>query len=499
MKILLLPLDERPVNTVYPQMIARIAGASVLLPDVLSSRREPAPIETLIEWLSSNAADCDAIIVSIEMLGYGGLIASRISHDPTSTILARLDGLRRIKQQHPTLPVYGFNVITRVSNANNATEEPLYWNSHGTRLYRYSQLMDRQQQGHDVLEELEQLRQALPSEIIADFTRRRLRNHIINLHVLELLADNVFDLLVLSSDDTSEYGFGSQEKAWLQTWVQRLPQLASRIIMYPGADEVGCVLLMRALGARSQPPTFYVHYAIDKDRTVIAPYEDSPIHVTVERQIRALGGIQVENDTADFIVAVNPPSRLRSEYDSTHPDFVSQQARRAPFLRDFVDQIGQWLQNGRRVILADVAYPNGSDPDLIHLLLDDIDLSQLAAYGAWNTAGNTIGTALAHGTASLHITQDTQRQAHQQFLLHRFIEDWAYQHVVRQKLRDWLKAETGSDEITPNTEQVARRMILEELTNLLPRLGTLGQNWRIRNIRLPWQRLFEVDFDLEPR
>jgi hypothetical protein len=501
MRIALLPLDERPVNTVYPRMIAEIAGVEVILPPshLLSVLRTPAHSTDLGTWLQTQAETCDAVIVSIEMLAYGGLIASRISHETTPEILARLAVLQQIKAMHPALPVYGFNVITRISNADNNIEEPLYWDRHGTQLYRYSQLMHRQQQGQDVGAEVEALKRTLTPQHVLDFTRRRLRNHLVNLHVLELLADGVFDLLVLSSDDTSEYGFGSQEKAWLKTWTQRLPHLEPRLLMYPGADEVGSVLLMRAINAASAGPSFSVHYAVEEDREVIAPYEDSPIQWTLERQIRALGGVQ-EDDylSTDFIVAVNTPSRLRTEYDPAHPAFAAEQERRAPFLRDFVVQIGQWLDQGRRVILVDVAYPNGSDPDLMRLLLAQINVSQLAAYGAWNTAGNTIGVALAQGAASLHISTERQMQAQKRFLLHRFLEDWGYQQVVRQQVRDWLAASTRTLEITPETEADACAMIARELSALMPSLGSLSQGWTPGDVRLPWHRTFEVDFDLVP-
>ena len=499
MRIVLLPLDERPVNTRYPRMIADIAGADVVLPpsDLLSALRTPAQTTALMEWLQAQAHTCDALIISIEMLGYGSLVASRIGYELATEILARLAILRDIKTRHPTLRLYGFNVITRVSNADNNGEEPLYWDIYGSRLYQYSQLMHRQQQGQDVEEELKGLQTALPPEHVLDFTRRRLRNHIINLHVLELLADGVFDLLVLSSDDTSEYGFGSQEKAWLRTWTQRLPHVESRLLMYPGADEVGSVLLMRVLNANSPISSFYVHYAIDEDRNIIAPYEDSPIQVTVERQIRALGGVQSDDpQAADFIVAVNTPSRIRTEYNPDDQEFAAEQVRRAPFLRDFVDQIDQWLDEGKRVILADVAYPNGSDPDLIALLLPQINLSRLAAYGAWNTAGNTLGTALAQGAASLHIRTERQRQAQQRFLLHRFVEDWGYQQVVRPQVREWLLASGGQPEPKPETEVMTQGMIVRELSALMPQLGVLAQGWRLGEIRLPWHRTFEIDFDL---
>jgi hypothetical protein len=506
-KIALLPLDERSVNTPYPRMIAAIAGVEVVLPpeNVLPEQRKSASIEYLLTWLlieQQKADKFDTYILSLDMLIYGGLVASRLhggdsNHDRihTSHILSSIEMARA---SNPQSKIYGFNVITRIPDADNAVEEPEYWELYGRRIHRYSSLMHRAGLGHDVAEELEQLRAEIPTKHLHDFTLRRLRNHQVNLRVLEMAARDAFDLLVISSDDTSEYGMGSEEKAWLQTWARRLELDATRLLMYPGADEVGCVLVMRAANEGQPTPTFYVHYAIDADKERIAPFEDSLVRVTIERQIRALGGIQVNNpDTADFIVAVNPPSIINENYDAEHPLFAAEQLQRAPFMQDFVRRIAQWLAENKRVIVCDVAYPNGSDPALIDLMLATIDLRQLAAYSGWNTAGNTVGTALAHGLASSKAETPKQKEAQQRFLLHRFVEDWAYQHIVRQIIRDELIKETGSSEVIPENEVKVTEQIQHELQKLMPQLGALSEGWRITQVRLPWHRLFEVDFELE--
>jgi hypothetical protein len=101
--------------------------------------------------------------------------------------------------------------------------------------------------------------------------------------------------------------------------------------MYPGADEIGCVLTMRALLERAQrTPRFYVHYAIPEDSARVAPYEDGAVSLTVERQIRAIGGMLVaREDEAEFIVAVNPPSRIGAELDFSPEAYTAEQAYRA--------------------------------------------------------------------------------------------------------------------------------------------------------------------------
>ncbi len=144
MQIALLPLDERPANTRYPAQIAAIAGAQLVLPPAgaLPFMKQRANPRRLVDWLSEHLDVCDGIVASVDLLGYGGLISSRTSHDDIATVLRAVEPLTRMRA--PQRPVFVFNVITRISNANDATEEPDYWAEYGMRLYRYSRELDTQ-------------------------------------------------------------------------------------------------------------------------------------------------------------------------------------------------------------------------------------------------------------------------------------------------------------------------------------------------------------------
>ncbi len=485
MKIGLIPLDERPVNTRYPQMIGKIAGVEVMLPpdEILSRFRTVADCDAIADWLRDNVDEFDALIVSIETLVYGGLIPSRFTDDLAVTLLGRLEVLRDIKHSHPHLLLYGFNVITRISKNPESVEEPEYWDVAGAQLYRYSQAYDRYVCADGDIPN----RDDISDEHLLDFVRRRQRNHVVNLGVLDLLADDVFDLLVISSDDTSEFGFGSREKSWVAEWVDRRGG-DDRLLMYPGADEVGSALLARAIVVSHRAsPRFYVHYAIDADKDRIAPFEDGPVSLTVERQLRAVGGVQVDDaNVADLIIAVNPPAPSGKDFFHTE-DADADRAYRQDALDTFAQQINTWVEDGRHLILCDVAYPNGSDPVLVEALQQHIDLTKLAAYGAWNTAGNTIGTALAQGIASNIMEDET---AALQFLIHRFVEDYGYMHHVRQQV-------SSESEDTLFDDETVQRISEKIETGLNEQIASLFEGWRVKNVRLPWKRLFEVDFDLE--
>lgn len=491
--IALIPLDERPVNTRYPKMIAAIGGVDLLLPsaEMLSARRRPGSAQ-LGHWLLDHARQLDAVVVSCEMLGYGGLMASRITNDTPLDVLRRLDSLRQLRQKRPLLPILGFNLITRVSNANHNVEEPLYWDRYGEQMYRLSQLLDRAAQGQPVTAEVAVLQRAIPRQHVQDFLNRRARNHTINLAVLQLLNQGVFDLLVLSSDDTSSYGLGSREKRWLREWVHLL-NLEERLLMYPGADEVGCVLLARLINQQHEyVPGFRPFYAQPERAELVAPYEDCPIRVTVERQVTAVGGT-LNPEQADVLLAINPPDPACAEFEDEKA--AAAYSSRAASLEAFVAQV---VTAEMPTALVDVAYPNGSDPYLIKLLFDRLDaINQLTAYGAWNTAGNSVGTTLAQACAAHWLKTKAQRAAQARFLLHRFVEDWGYQHIVRQQTRAWLQTRHGITEPSAEQQSMTANYVLQALQELLPQIpGAAGWSIVPGTVRFPWQRLFEIDFDL---
>jgi hypothetical protein len=163
-----------------------------------------------------------------------------------------------------------------------------------------------------------------------------------------------------------------------------------------------------------------------------------------------------------------------------------------------VAQIRQHTEAGEQVIVCDVAYPNGADPLLIELLLQEVDITRLAAYGAWNTAGNTIGAALAQGCAARLASTPEQQAAQQRFLLHRFLEDWGYQQVVRSETHQWLANTVGHKEPDESIFSETIAHIEAGLIRCQEHLPGLARKYHLvpGSIRLPWNRLFEVDFEL---
>ncbi len=480
MNLALLPLDERPANTRYPEQIAAIAGAHLHLPpqSVLPNLRQIADRPALAKWLTALGPDIDGIAASVDLLGYGGLIASRISHDSVGDVLAHIEPLLHVRRDN--CPVFGFNVIQRISNANDATEEPSYWANYGTRLYAHSHELDRNQAEQAI-------GKSIPSAVRQDWLTRRTRNHAINIAMLYAAAQGQFDLLVIPSDDTSPIGLSAHERKHLESLCAIL-QLAN-VLMYPGADDLGSAMIARLINHKLRhSPKVFVHFVDASMAANIAPYEDRPIEMALQTQIMAVGAQQTRCiDDANVVLFVSPPFERINGHD---PDWrtVDCQARRAALLPS-VYQLATWLREGRQVAVADVAFPNGAEPALVELLFEHVDIAQLAAFGGWNTAGNTLGTVL--GAACVPQVNDHARHV---ALAHRLLEDWGYQSDVRDQLRtsplcwDGLLTDVSA----------AEEVVAERLVPIATRIRAAGLACQPHSVRLPWRRTFEVDFELAP-
>jgi hypothetical protein len=552
--IALIPLDDRPPNYDFPQYIGRIAGLEVLLPprEWLGNLWRGAQIEHIAEWLRDLAPRLDAAIVALDTLGYGGLVNSRQSYDSVETVLGRLALLRELKRQHSGLSLLGFNVLMRVTRSNTAEEEKPYWGTYGARLFRLSYLTDKASLGDASPEELaerDRLAAELPREIVQDYLDGRARNHAVNRAMLQWTKEGIFDYLLIPQDDTGEYGWNIAESRALRHEIRALG-LADRAITYPGADEIGMILLARIIcqemGIR---PRVWDRYASCRASQVITAYEDRPLPELVKAHLAPLGGVLVGSpEEADFLLFVNSPGEVQGEGSAQLPLHWNEQEREArlpgyperytdllasPMARatqremntalrnvdEFVRAAAHHVGQGQLVAIADVAFVNGADLALGERLLEAGLAPRLAAYAAWNTAGNTLGTTLTHAVARMaHLRRGGDREglrAHLAHLFLRLLDDFCYQAIVRTEtmLMDlpMLGIEPMMTELPRDVEAVQARVAVrlarqaEKLASVFRGISLPGapsltiSDITVRDVYLPWRRLFEVGCQVNVR
>jgi len=547
-KIAILPLDDRPVNFDYPRLLAEIADLHVELPprEWLGNPWRGAQHEKLFGWLQDNAPTADALIVAVDTLAYGGLIPSRSSPDMFEMVARRMEILREIKSIHLHKPIYASSVIQRVSRANSSEEEKPYWTEYGSRMFRLSYLEHKselEEASAGEIAERDGLKREIPAEVYCDYASIRRRNHQLNQYMLTLVKEGVIDYLLLPQDDTAEYGWNIAEARLLQMLIRR-EGLTERAITYPGADEICCLLLARYVcAAKDFRPRIHPRFSSSSSAVITTEYEDRPMLELLKAHLAPLSGVVADQPgDADCTLFINAPAikqgvgelqwaaqfskeellhqvseSLRAHVEKLYADEYFQATRRemqtprrSP--EEFCRAVVAEVKRGRDVAIADVAFVNGSDLILGRQLVQHPEISQLAAYGGWNTAGNTLGTVLAQAViytlAKKQGLKPAQQKAQLEFLFLRFLDDFSYQALERSlcMLRDLpALGLLPTEERLPNDELT--KIIVEKLTgrlnyqaHALEKVFCANQRIKsvtISNVHLPWQRLFEISLDVK--
>ena len=126
-KILLIPLDDRPPCLQFPVRMGNIGDAEIVTPPraLLGRFTEFGRSDEIIAWMrSQDLRSFDAAIVSMDMLAFGGLVASRVGvSGSTEQAMKRIAFIREMKRLAPRLPIYGSSVIMRLAPSADGTNE----------------------------------------------------------------------------------------------------------------------------------------------------------------------------------------------------------------------------------------------------------------------------------------------------------------------------------------------------------------------------------------
>jgi hypothetical protein len=552
--ILILPLDDRPPNVEFPALLVQAAGFEPILPpkDWLGTPWRAGDVDRLTGWLTENAPRADALVLALDTLGYGGLVNSRRSTDPADVVLQRLESVRAIKRNHPKLTVLGYSILMRVTRGNDAEEEKAYWGTYGARMFRISYLEDRLAMlaGDPAADEaeIERLRAEVPADVLADYLDGRTRNHAVNRAMIEWTAEGVFDYLIIPQDDTMEYGWNIAEARQLRRLARRLG-VADRVSVYPGTDETDMLLIARYVaGQAGFRPRVWTRYSSVRAGSVITAYEDRPMEELIKAHLAPLGGV-IEDDpgAADVRLYVNSPAEvqgngfdqvvaeigesaaahfpaeLRADWDAyRRSDGLRNSLREMHSVQRNVDEFARSLAlavaEGHTCAVVDAAYVNGGDIELGEALRRHVDLAQLAGFGGWNTAGNTLGTVLAHSVIRhlqrVHGATPEAIAAHVRFLFVRFVDDFLYQGIVRSRVAIEDLPRLGIPPKMTNLGDAAAEVAAIVNQRLIPTAAELAaqhfsgysvsagdtrftiDDLKINRIFLPWQRLFEIGIEM---
>ncbi|HVF29156.1 MAG TPA: DUF4127 family protein, partial [Pyrinomonadaceae bacterium] len=203
-RVLLIPLDARPPCLQFPIMQGLIADAEVVAPprEMLGRFTAPGDTEQIAVWVrAQDLTRFDAVIVSIDMLAYGGLVASRVYRTPPDEAMKRLDLIREIRRRAPRLPVYAFNVMMRLAPTADGVNE-----AYREKLSKWAELSPERTKGAELGEQVARLEREIPAAALDDYKQARARNLAVNLAGVEMTGKRIIDYLILAQDDAKPRG-----------------------------------------------------------------------------------------------------------------------------------------------------------------------------------------------------------------------------------------------------------------------------------------------------
>ncbi|MGM9540931.1 DUF4127 family protein [Anaerovibrio sp.] len=505
--IIYIPHDNRPISDVETADTIRQLGYNVVVPpdELLGSNSNMGDADKLWQWLEDNTTvphkkdkkppykplpGIKAVVISGDSMIYGSLVGSRKHHIAQSTLLARVKKFQEFKDSHPKVPMYVFSSIMRTPRTGEASgsEEPGYYFSYGTDIFRYTALKDKEEvEGLTKREkkELKFLTEFLPQEAIDDWMSRRSKNLAVNKAMIDLAKAGTFSYFCLGRDDNAPYSQTHRESRWLSEYGKELGR--TRFNNMAGIDEFGMLLLTRAVNdLDSVMPFVHVRYNMGEGARVVPSYSDEAIDKTIRSHVIMAGGVYVTTPArADLVLLVNT-----NPNGETYEANDAENTEKSRFsTRYFMGMVEEELTEGRPVGIADIAFANGSDNALMAALRDRKLLFRLQAYSGWNTPTNSTGFVLGQGMLMPRISDEGRKR----LLYTRYLEDWGYQANVRQNLSatlGYFKGQGSGGNLNEKRAQAEASATLRLQTFARWNLPQFVDVKQIK-VTMPWNRLFE--------
>ncbi|GAA0744681.1 DUF4127 family protein [Clostridium oceanicum] len=503
-KILYVPLDERPCNYLYPvYMSSTNEELEIIYPskDLLGNKKEKANLNNLWEFLFSECKTADSIVMSIDMMVYGGLLPSRIHYYSSDHKEQMIENIKKIKKINPKIKIYVSNLIMRTPRYNSSDEEPDYYEEFGERIFKRAYLIDKQNRvglTKEEIEDLSKIKNEIPQDVIKDYENRRDFNSNINLEIIDLVQNNIIDFLAIPQDDSAEFGYTAIDQGKVHKKI-REKRLQRKVHMYPGADEVGVSLMARAVNDfRKDRIKIYPFFSSTLGPQTIPLYEDRPMNESLKFHIGVTNSIIVDDPKeADLILAINSPGKIMQEsWDQFHKDISYTSFRN---LFSFCEKIKQFIDKNKNVIICDSGFANGGELEFIEILDELNILDKIISYKGWNTNCNSLGTTIGAGIIS--ISNNKNELAQKKNLIYHLFEDVFYQAIVRKDITDNVLPKLGANYFDlKNKGEYVNDIMNKKLLHCYDRyIKNSFKN--VTEIKVetfsPWNRMFEVGINLK--
>ena len=388
-KIVLLPLDERPCNYEFPMKLFSHDKVEIVRPKKLGNKKTPASFETIVEFLREECKDASGLVVSMDMLLYGGLIPSRLHHEEKETLLERIKILKEIRESNKNLIIYAFQVIMRCPDYSSDDEEPDYYRIYGKEINELGVAVHKSRLGIESDVPVKTAMEKVDPKCLDDYISRREINRYMNVETLQMARDGLIDALVIPQDDSSKYGYAAIDQKEIREKISEY-NMEDKVLMYPGADEVELTLLARMLNVLAgRQPKVYVKYTSEMAKNIIPLYEGCTLANTVKYHILSAGCLATESyESADIVLFMTAPAGGMEEAMEQPSEKLEYCVERN--IAEMFELLKYCISQKKIVTIADNAYANGGDLGIVKILNNNHLLMKVDGYAGWNTSANTL-------------------------------------------------------------------------------------------------------------
>ncbi|AGB19342.1 DUF4127 family protein [Thermoanaerobacterium thermosaccharolyticum] len=493
MNIAYIPLDDRPCNYDWLIKACKIKKMNIVTPkkEDLGNFVRPGSVQNINNWLRE-IENIDYLILSIDMLVYGGLIASR-NFDIISLNKDELfSSIKIFKRNNPKAKIYGFSILMRTSiSVTNKISQKYY-----EYINEYSRLIYNEEINTNRINELTKL---IPHDLLTSYLNVRKRNHIINMESIELVKEGLLDFLVIGQEDCYKEGIHIIEQNELRNLIDK-NFLHDKILLMPGADELGQIMFVRILNDINKMKIGQIIYDSDINKNIIAQYENMSIKETMDLHVKACN-FDTDEKNNEYILYIITPRY-------TDDVLIDKKIllKNAVDTEMKFDYLKKYINNNK-VIIFDLCHANGGFVDLIKYLIENNLLTKLYGYTAWNTASNSIGTGLLFYSLIYEIGKYdfNYKLLLSEFLLERLLDDFVYQRIVRQKVEKLLEDikvniyhfhEDYNNKLVELMKENSINIINLFKCNIINIIGVKSK--KIKFIcNFPWNRTFEININVE--
>ncbi len=502
-RVLLVPLDSRPPCGQLVADNGRTAGVEIILPksETMDFYTLPGDTSKMRKWLYDEIKNCDEAIISIDQLLYGGLIASRNKPIKDEDITALAEYLKKLHEDNPNKKIHAFSILPRM-NPPDFVEK--YQDR--KKLMEWSRLVHKYDDKplSETAEKIQILEREIPSEQIKAYTEIYNRNLRLNCLLAKLVADGTLEDLTFGQDDGEVYSLPNLKLKEFMHYLHKNKIPGDKLAILHGADEVALSILTNII-SRSNSFKVYVDYSSEKAAMKVMPYMAICNQDTAHERL---------NFHHDFIVSTPEEADYILFISATDEETMDRRHYNAEKLLDY-------QKLGKPVALVDLSKNFIAQEALLPILIkESFPVNSLIAYAGWNTASNSIGTAVSQ--AEIYLTalnqgleQDRAVYSNLSNLNNRVCEDYYYLKDVIDLVNINLKKKGYSNVYDLDLEHNYKWAVDMMEAAMKQRLvqykasGAFTKSFWLQNTEyavtdmqissyFPWPRTFEINLKASP-